>query len=84
MTVVVAVQDRARSRAAIRAAAQEAAFRQAKLLAVTAYSAARGSGHRLIRGCFTPDDGGSGVGTPPGPQARPGGQAPAAPPGRLP
>ena len=39
MTVVVAVQDRARSRAAIRAAAQEAAYRQAKLIAVTAYSA---------------------------------------------
>ena len=39
MTVVVAVQDRTRSRAAIRAAAQEAAYRQAKLIAVTAYSA---------------------------------------------
>ncbi len=39
MTVVVAVQDRARSRAAIRAAAQEAGFRQAKLIAVTAYTA---------------------------------------------
>ena len=39
MTAVVAVQDRARSRAAIRAAAQEAAFRQAKLIAVIAYSA---------------------------------------------
>ena len=38
MTVVVAVQDRAGARAAIRAAAQEAAFRQAKLIAVTAYS----------------------------------------------
>ncbi len=38
MTVVVAVQDRARSRAAIRAAAEEAGLRQAKLIAVTAYS----------------------------------------------
>lgn len=38
MTVVVAVQDRAGSQAAIRAAAQEAAFRQARLVAVTAYS----------------------------------------------
>jgi nucleotide-binding universal stress UspA family protein len=38
MTVVVAVQDRAGARAAIRAAAQEAGFRQAKLIAVTAYS----------------------------------------------
>ena len=41
MTVVVAVQDRARSRAAIRAAAQEAGFRQARLIAVAAYSGDR-------------------------------------------
>ena len=38
MTVVVAVQDRAGSRAAIRAAAEEAALRQAKLIAISAYS----------------------------------------------
>jgi nucleotide-binding universal stress UspA family protein len=38
MTIVVAVQDRVGSRAALRAAAQEAGFRQARLVAVTAYS----------------------------------------------
>ena len=62
MTVVVAVQDRARSRAAIRAAAQEAGFRQARLIAVTAYSgdgavaapAARPAGGGL-GGCPVPE-----------------------------
>ena len=48
MTVVVAVQDRAGSQDAIRAAAQEAAFRQAKLVAVTGLQR-RGRGHRACR-----------------------------------
>jgi nucleotide-binding universal stress UspA family protein len=39
MTVLVGVQGTAGSRAAIRAAAEEAAFRRTKLVAVTAYSA---------------------------------------------
>ncbi len=39
MTVLVAVQDRAGARAVIRAAAQEARFRQAKLVALAVYSA---------------------------------------------
>ncbi len=38
MTVVVAVQGRAGAAAAIRAAAQEAGYRQARLVAVTSYS----------------------------------------------
>ncbi|HEY5352593.1 MAG TPA: universal stress protein [Streptosporangiaceae bacterium] len=38
MTVLVAVQDQAESGAALRAAAQEAGFRQARLVALTAYS----------------------------------------------
>jgi nucleotide-binding universal stress UspA family protein len=38
MTVLVGVQGAAGSRAAIRAAAEEAGFRQTKLVAVTAYS----------------------------------------------
>ena len=39
MTVLVAVQDRAGARAVIRAAAQEARLRQAKLVALAVYSA---------------------------------------------
>jgi len=41
MTVLVGVQGAAGSRAAIRAAAEEAGFRQTKLVAVTAYSGER-------------------------------------------